>query len=366
MPAEILDAVYEAVVDPSLWAKVLGQISEQIEVAGGALMALDGREVRWVASEGSYELIETVVAGGWMEPGKNARAPKLQAMHYPGFVEERDVYSLEELDHLPMYTELLRPMGFGWAAGTLVNAASGDLLVFNFERRFTDGPVPRSAIRYLDDLRPHLARSSLLSSLLHLREAKVAVETLERVGMPAAVLSRSGRLLAGNNLIQSMIPAALQDHRDRLHFSSRNADRRLEEILAAGPEAGGGSVPVAGEAGTQPLVLHFLPIAGAAHDVFRSSGWLLLMTAISRPGPTKSHTVGTLFDLTPAEARIATVFIDGGSPQEIAEGLGTSVETVRTHLKSILQKTGTHRQSELMRLLVGIVSRLPDITGGGT
>jgi DNA-binding CsgD family transcriptional regulator len=360
MQAEIVEAIYEAAVDPQIWARLLDRISRDIEVAGGALMALDGREVRWVASEGSRDLIQTVVSGGWMHPSKNARAPKLQAMHYPGFVEERDVYDLKDLDKLPMYTELLRPMGFGWAAGTLVNAASGDLLVFNFERRFKDGPVPRRAIRYLDSLRPHLARSSLLSSLMHLREARFAVETLERIGVPAAVLSRSGRLLAANGLIASLIPTALQDKRERVRFSSRNADRRLEEILAGGPALGGGSVPVAGEVGGLPMIVHFLPVAGVAHDVFQSAGWLMLLTTVSAPGPTTSHTVGALFDLTPAEARVASTFVEGGSPQEIAAGLGTSVETVRTHLKSILQKTGTHRQSELMRLLVGIVSRLPD------
>jgi DNA-binding CsgD family transcriptional regulator len=294
-----------------------------------------------------------------MDPAKNARAPKLQAMHYPGFVEETDVYSLEELDKLPMYTELLRPLGFGWAAGTLINAASGDLLVFNFERRYKDGPVPRSAIRYLDSLRPHLARSALLSALLHLQKARVAVETLERVGLPAAVLSRHGRLLVGNNLVGAMIPSVLQDRRERIHFSSFNADRRLEEIVGAGPEAGGASIPIAATGGEPPMILHVLPIAGAAHDIFYASSWLLLITVIAKPGPTTSHTVGTLFDLTPAEARVATIFVEGKSPQEIAEGLGTSVETVRTHMKSILLKTGTHRQAELMRLLGGIVASAP-------
>ena len=40
------------------------------------------------------------------------------------------------------------------------------------------------------------------------------------------------------------------------------------------------------------------------------------------------------------------------SPQEIAAGAGTSLETVRTQVKQVLAKTATSRQSQLVALLL--------------
>ena len=55
--------------------------------------------------------------------------------------------------------------------------------------------------------------------------------------------------------------------------------------------------------------------------------------------------------LTPAEARLAIRLKDGLSISEAAEALGISVNTARNQLRSIFQKIGVNRQSELVRSL---------------
>jgi DNA-binding CsgD family transcriptional regulator len=54
--------------------------------------------------------------------------------------------------------------------------------------------------------------------------------------------------------------------------------------------------------------------------------------------------------LTPSEQRIAHVILDGGTLSEAAELTSLSLATVRSYLKSIFNRTGTHRQSELITL----------------
>ena len=54
------------------------------------------------------------------------------------------------------------------------------------------------------------------------------------------------------------------------------------------------------------------------------------------------------FDLTPAEARVVVRLIEGESLRPCAKTLGIKYETVRTCLKSVFLKTRTHRQAELM------------------
>lgn len=58
------------------------------------------------------------------------------------------------------------------------------------------------------------------------------------------------------------------------------------------------------------------------------------------------------FGLTPAEARAAVLVARGATSPEAAQTLGVSPQTVKTHIKSALQKTGAKGAKDLARLLV--------------
>jgi DNA-binding CsgD family transcriptional regulator len=50
--------------------------------------------------------------------------------------------------------------------------------------------------------------------------------------------------------------------------------------------------------------------------------------------------VQSLFDLTPAEARVARGLASGKTVDDIAIDGGTSPNTIRTHVRGVLEKTG--------------------------
>ncbi len=58
-----------------------------------------------------------------------------------------------------------------------------------------------------------------------------------------------------------------------------------------------------------------------------------------------------LYDLTPAEARLAQGLAVGDSLDEVASGLGIRMSTARTQLASIFGKTDTRRQAKLVAIL---------------
>ncbi len=60
----------------------------------------------------------------------------------------------------------------------------------------------------------------------------------------------------------------------------------------------------------------------------------------------------TAFGLTPAEARAAALIARGATAREAAQALGISPETIKTHMKAVLQKTGAKGAKDLARLLV--------------
>ncbi|MEZ5796272.1 MAG: LuxR C-terminal-related transcriptional regulator [Paracoccaceae bacterium] len=78
-------------------------------------------------------------------------------------------------------------------------------------------------------------------------------------------------------------------------------------------------------------------------------------------------TVQEAFGLTPAEVEIVQGITLGLPVRDIAEARGRSAETVRTQVRSILAKTETHSQSELVRVVLGLmdVALIPAGTGPG-
>jgi DNA-binding CsgD family transcriptional regulator len=64
--------------------------------------------------------------------------------------------------------------------------------------------------------------------------------------------------------------------------------------------------------------------------------------------------VGECFGLSPAESRVAVALARGYTIKEIAQRHRTSVNTVRTQVKNVLDKTRADRQVELVRLVAGI------------
>jgi DNA-binding CsgD family transcriptional regulator len=59
------------------------------------------------------------------------------------------------------------------------------------------------------------------------------------------------------------------------------------------------------------------------------------------------------FDLTSMEAAFAAEILRGDGRRAAALRCGISDATAKTHLSNIFEKTGTHRQAELILLLLG-------------
>jgi DNA-binding CsgD family transcriptional regulator len=65
------------------------------------------------------------------------------------------------------------------------------------------------------------------------------------------------------------------------------------------------------------------------------------------------------FALTPAETRLATHLLNGGTPATYARKRGLSPHTVRNQLRSIYAKTNTNRQVSLLQLLLNATGKNP-------
>lgn len=105
--------------------------------------------------------------------------------------------------------------------------------------------------------------------------------------------------------------------------------------------------------GRQPYVIHVLPSRPTLVRDAEPRALVIIVDPARNPAPPHA-TLRVLYELTDAEARIALLALRGEGISPIATELSLSVSTVKTHLQHVFEKTGTHRQAELVRLLAQI------------
>jgi DNA-binding CsgD family transcriptional regulator len=85
----------------------------------------------------------------------------------------------------------------------------------------------------------------------------------------------------------------------------------------------------------------------------KPAGAMVFVTDPERPPLLGEGEIRVLFGLTPAEARLTRALAEGLDIARASHLFGVSIGTLRTRLKTIFEKTGTHRQVELIRVIVG-------------
>lgn len=71
-----------------------------------------------------------------------------------------------------------------------------------------------------------------------------------------------------------------------------------------------------------------------------------------------TDTLQQVYGLTVAETRVAQALLQHGAPAEVARALFVEESTVRSQLKALFDKTGTHRQADLVKLLMGLAKQV--------
>lgn len=252
-------------------------------------------------------------------------------------------------------TSFGRPGSVG-GAGTVVRSMTDDMIAVTVERCHVLGPLASEDLARLNALRPHLARAALMASRLKLQRAQSAVDILSALRLPAAAVGPSGRLIVTNPEFDALMPDIVADVAGRLTFTATTATKTIRELLAddGAKLPRGLSFPLRLAAPRGFAIVHVLPLVRDGRDIFASATRLVLLTGTGFGPGGDSGVLEGLFDLTPAEARVARALLAGGSVSEIARGAKLSPDTVRGQLKSVFRKTGTRGQVELVRLLGGI------------
>lgn len=348
----LIDRIYEAAVLPELWPEVLGGLAAAGDSSGMIIFASGDRGVRLVSSDAHLH----AAASDYFEifATDAERTRRLFGHGRSGFITDFDVFTPEEVEAQPTHRDFLIPRGYGRGIATVIPMPTGDEVIFHGEAPYSRAPYDPAAVQRLDDLRPHIARASLMSARLAFERAAGAVDTLARVGLAAGVVTSAGVLRVANADFERDRDCWTTGAGGRIVLRDRGADALLKSLLAAPADDGAvRSIPLATESG--PAVVHVLPVRGGARDFFADQSQILVVTRPRAAGSMNGSLLQALFDLTPAEADLAGRLADGHALADVAMASGKSVETLRTHLKRIMGKTGVNRQADLSVLLRSLV-----------
>lgn len=223
-----------------------------------------------------------------------------------------------------------------------------EVIVFIHARAGT--PWADASRAVLDRLAPHLVRASVLRA--HIRHlaapAAIGLSTLDGLSQGIAVVDEECRVQYLNRAAQACCAADAAmgrvEHGCLLpaQLAQRPAFRRLVRLacVPSASAAGGASNAWAG-AGV-PTGLSVWPLKADLRH-------LALVAFAAQPGAPGA--LNRMLGLTPTEAGLALWLAEGKTLRDYAGVRQCSGHTARSHLKNLLQKTGCHRQMELVQLV---------------
>ncbi len=167
-------------------------------------------------------------------------------------------------------------------------------------------------------------------------------------------MNRHGRALVDSKNGLTLINGKL---RGDTTTQTREIDEILDRTISRWAQADPGRLvqahAIARRSSSRPLRLVAKATSGG-NGVGGANGPLSILYV----GDDDSHPVvhpgllGSLFGLTPTEARVAARVADGLSPNEVADELELCTGTVRWHVKRIMARVETGRQAELVHLVL--------------
>jgi DNA-binding CsgD family transcriptional regulator len=342
-------------------------MNSMADLLGGGSTMLIRKNLRTGQGRGMFGRVDEAVFSDYFGrfAQTNPLATAVSHMSAGSFLIDWQVMRKADLVRSAYYNEFLTRLGIHSVLGLMIWRQGPEVAIINLTRSLRHGDYqPRDAAR-LTALMPHLLRAVSVSGQMRPGSAEGGLDGagIERWRDATLLLDGEGKVLHANALARHIL-----DRRDGLaliggHLTTRDPGiaLRLRAVAAASlnrPEtARGDTLVVARPGGRRPYLITVVPAKRNETMLFPAEIRVIVtITDLDRRHRPDRGILQTAFGLSPAQANVAALLAAGHSGTEIAESLGISQFTVRRHLADTLERTGTGRQADLVRLLL----RIPD------
>ncbi|MEO8726679.1 MAG: hypothetical protein ABI383_11235 [Acidobacteriaceae bacterium] len=383
----MLDHLYEAAASPGHWANFLEEIKAEVSANKAYFVLLDpdgrnnlslqsGFDEQAILSYETYYSQRDVILQGLQQR---------VAVHGDWVGNTESLVKQEVFRGSEVFNDFSLPNGDIYyceaSFGNTDNELWGGL---GLSRSEATGEFQEDVISLLAVLAPHVKRAmGLHRTLGHLRTENADMRcSLESVGLAIISVDGEGRVVRLTGPARKLLNArdGLELDKNRLLASALMERLHLRVLISGAAATGSGkgtNQPVRLEGGFSPQAaakLWSAPSGGAmlisrrppkkplqlVVAPFRSSEIFLedrpaAMIFVNDPDAvpaSRASVLRALYGLSPSECRLTDLLVAGQEISKAAEQLRMSVQTARFHLKAIFQKTATHRQADLVRLVL--------------
>jgi DNA-binding CsgD family transcriptional regulator len=281
-------------------------------------------------------------------------------------------------DHLAMRTEyfndFLRPLGVLHAIGMVPFRTGAVASLLSLMRRIGAPSFAEADLQLLGRFMPHLQRAITIHRRLEGADLArtAASEALDCLAIGVVILDRDGKVLFLNTQTQTLLTRGdgLLLQRDGLSATGAADAAALRRLVADACAASvgrgvlaGGPLHITRRPPLRPLSVLVAPLRVRSFALCGPAP-----AAIVFIGDPERHVEGIgdvlrrLYRLTPAEAAVTTLLLEGLRTDQLAERLGITLFTARTHVKRVLSKVDVRTQAELVRVLLSGPAGLRDDT----
>lgn len=361
----LIEMIYAAIEEPELWPVFLDRVADVVE----------GKQT-FMFTDLPDPAIPKAMIGARTDP----EALHLLLAHYASiniFAEPADavfqdgdiryshwVVPDDVLERSEFYNDFFKPFDMHYSYGINVPLA-GMAPVYLSSQRPKDAPAfgEREGM-VLKVLMPHVQRAFGL----HARLARAGGRAS---GMEAALdafehavfgLNREGRVVFSSRRADAMLRDGdgLMLSQGRLSAVFPEQNRGLQGMLAKAVDGGetgmaaGGSMLVDRVSLQHALRVTVSPLPARTAEGASPMAALVFVSDPAKRLQPRGELLRAMYGLTPSEARVADMLMQGLEVREAGTRLGMTLETTRFHTKRVLSKTGMRRQAELMKLMLSL------------
>jgi DNA-binding CsgD family transcriptional regulator len=271
---------------------------------------------------------------------------------------------LETYRKSEIYNDYARPQNLFHQCSVLLAHKESYAAAISFMRPECEGAFGEQHVQFLTLLAPHLRQAFQLHNALRGFETSVAglSAALDRSETAIFLLDETKRLqkfnAAGCRLIEENNVLCLRNGllQPRLQEDCPEFDRLVGSTCATGAGRGlsPGGVMLLHRTVGRPLHCKLTPFYSDKAFLEASPSAMVFVHDPDCTPASRGEILRSLYGLTPSEAQLADLLLAGETVATAAEKRGITVESARTQLKTILRKTDTNRQSELIRLMLSM------------
>ncbi|MGH6811914.1 MAG: helix-turn-helix transcriptional regulator [Methylocella sp.] len=363
----LIDLIYEAVLDNDLWPSVLIKLADAVGAARAIMPSVDWRAniFATIAPRDDPDLVASYKEYWAFRDPLFGRA----ILRPAGEINTLDsLMPREEFAATPVYNEWWRPAQYSLAtAGTNLVAEDQFSALVCVSNAPGKDSLTDEQLRLFEAIARHLGRAVRINRQLWKLELAnlAATERIEMLPEGALLTDASGRVVLANPAAKAMLDARdgifLRDGR----LAVAGSPDALQELVAScarrsmGIGGPGGELKVPRDLPRSPLDVTVAPLRSGTRlpDVpwigFGSPVAIVRVTDRDLDRRRRQMNLRRSFNLTSTEAELAAEILRGDGRKAAARRCGISDATAKTHLANIFEKTGTHRQAELVRILLG-------------